>query len=432
MDVKLEDAGPCRKLMHVNASADTVAGDYAEVVDAFKMQATVPGFRQGKAPSKVVEQKFSKRIADEAKERLVPVFYRKALEQEGIEPVAVVEVKDVTFGKDEGLAFNVMVDVRPEFKLPKYKKISIRGEAVAVSDEEVDSTMNRLREQGGTFEDVTGRTAKAADLLKVDYTAICDSQPLSELVAETSALCGAEDFMVFLAEPELIPGFTEGLTGAEIGETRDVEVIFPEDYRMPEVAGKTVLYTVHVKGIQERVLAEINESFLKPFEVDSESALRDKIKEELLSNAEMQEKRRQKDEIARYLLDKTQIEPPQSIVESETRNAVRGMVEDFSRRGASREQIQQQQDSILSDATRTSTERVKLSYILGGVADQESITADDSEVDARIAAMAQQHQLTPKQLRERMEERDDVEALRNDLRAEKALDLLLEQAKIKR
>ncbi|MDP6506824.1 MAG: trigger factor, partial [Planctomycetota bacterium] len=302
MDVKLENAGPCRKRVHVNASPETVADDYAQVVDAFRMHATIPGFRQGKAPVNVVEKTYKKRIADEAKERLVPVFYRKALEQEGIEAVAIVEVKDVSFEKEAGLAFNVTVDVRPEFKLPKYKKIPIREESIDVPNEEVESTMTRLREQCGTFEDVADRAAREGDLLKVDYTATCDGAALEDLVPDTSALAKAEDFTIFLAEPELIPGFTEGLKGASVGETRDVDVVFPEDYRVSEVAEKTATYTVHVKGIQQRVLAEVDETFLKPFEVDSEAALREKIREELLSNADAREKRRQKDDIARHLI----------------------------------------------------------------------------------------------------------------------------------
>ena len=432
MDIKMEDAGPCRKLMHINASAETVADDYAELVNDFKSQASVPGFRQGKAPSGIVEKKYGKHIVDEAKERLVPVFYRKALEQEGIEPVAIVEVKDVTFAKEQGLAFNVTIDVRPEFKMPKYKKISIREEAIVVSDEDVASTLDRLREQGGRFEDVTDRAAQVSDLLKIDYSGTCDSKPLAEVVPDNTALGGSEDFVVLLSEPELIPGFTAGLSGAEIGETRELEVDFPDDYRVPEVAGKHAVYTVHVKGIQERLPADMDEHFLKLFEVDSESALREKIREELLGNADAREKRRQKDEIAKYLLEKTQLDLPQSIVENEKRNIVRGMLEEFSRRGATQEQIQEQQESILSDATRTSTERVKLSYILNRVADEEDVTAGEEEVNARIAAMAQQYRVTPDQLRQRMEERDDVDSLRNNIRTEKALDRVLEHAKIKR
>ncbi len=121
MNVKMEDAGPCRKLMHVATTVDEVREDYEELLNWFRKGGRVPGFRKGKAPTKVIEAQYRKDITESAKERLVPRFYRAALEEQGVTPVAIVGVQNVEFAKETGLAFDVMIDVPPDFKLPLHQ-----------------------------------------------------------------------------------------------------------------------------------------------------------------------------------------------------------------------------------------------------------------------------------------------------------------------
>jgi trigger factor len=432
MEVTVENAGPCRKVMHVNAPADVVAPGYSEVVTDFANVAKVPGFRHGKAPAKVIEKRFSDKIAEEAKERLVPEFYRKALEKEGIVPIAIVSVENVSFKKEVGLAFNVTIDVAPEFKLPKYKKITIRESSVDVTDQQVDDTITRVREQFGRFEDVTGRAARQGDLLKVDYTGTCDSRPVADIASGDAALGSGEDFMVFLGDPEFLPGIAAGLEGVGMGETRELAVEFPDDFRVKELAGRRADYSFKVKDIQERIVPELNETHFSQLDVDSMDTLRVKVREELLDSALEREKSNQRAQIARFLIDKTQFEIPQSVVEEETKLAVRGIVQDIARRGATQEQIAEQRDSIVSTATHSSTERVKLSYILSRVAEQEGIETEDSAVDKRIEVMAERYRMTPEALREELNKRNGLVGLRSEMRAEKAMEFLHAHAKIKR
>jgi len=432
MEVTVENTGPCRKVMHVNAPADVVAPGYSEVVTDFASVAKVPGFRHGKAPAKIIEKRYSDKIAEEAKERLVPEFYRKALEKEGIVPVAIVAVDGVSFQKEVGLTFNVTIDVAPEFKLPKYKKITVREGSVDVTDQQVDDTITRVREQFGRFEDATGRPARQGDLVKLDYTGTCDSRPVAEIASEDAALGSGEDFMVFLGDPEFLPGIAKGLEGVGSGETRDLVVEFPDDFRVKELAGQQAEYAITVKAIQERVIPELNETHFSKLDVDSMEALRVKVREELMENAFQSEKSNQRDQIARFLIDKTQFEIPQSVVEEETKLAVRGIVQDIARRGATEQQITEQKDSIISTATHTSTERVKISYILSRIAEQEGIETEDVEVDKRIEAMAGRYGMAPEALREELNKRNSIEGLRSEIRAEKAMDFLHANAKIKR
>lgn len=431
MKVTIEDAGPCRKILHVQAPADEVASGYAEVVEAYTETARVPGFRPGKAPRQVVERRFAGHIKEDARDRLVPRMYRKALEQEDIHPVAIVGV-DVVFDKREGLGFDVTVDVAPEFKLPKYRKIVVRQQPVEVGDQRVAGAFEAFLKQFSRYEEVADRSARDGDLLRIDFTARSGETALKELAPREAGLAEGQDFMVMLEEPDFVPGLSKGLIGCARGESRDVTVEFPDDYRVAELAGREAVYTVTVKDIRERVRPEMTEEFLKPFGVDSEAALRGKIRERLVDEETHREQERQREQIARFLLEKTKLDLPRSIVEEETKLTIQGIVQDITRRGATREQIARQQESIVSTATETSTERVKLSYILSRIADAEGIEAAPSEVDARIASMAATTRMTADALRAEMEKRNHLEGLASEIRAGKAMAFLLEHAKLKK
>ncbi|MCE9614954.1 MAG: trigger factor [Lentisphaerae bacterium] len=431
MDVKVMDAGPCRKILQIQAPPETVAGEYEQAVKAYAAVARLPGFRPGKAPLKLVERQFAKQIESETKDRLVPRLYREALTQEKLKPVAVVEVKDVVLAKASGLGFNVTVDLAPEFELPNYRAIPVAAQPVQVTDADVDAAVLRIRERVARFEPITGRAAGENDLLRVDYTASIDGKPLAEVLPSERALGEAKDFLVYLGEPEFLPGFTAALKGATLDETRDISVTFPDAYAVKALAGRHVAYRVTVKGLQQRVLPELNDEFLKQLQVESEAALRERLRADLQAGAEEREAARQKDEVARFLLGQADFDLPQSVVEQETRMAVRNIVQDISRRGATKEQIVEQQDQIVNHATQSSTERVRLTYILGRIAEAESLTVEDADVNERIQSMATRYEMPPERMREELIKRDALDNLRADIRADKTLSFLLNAAKAK-
>jgi trigger factor len=431
MDVKVADAGPCRKQVTVWAPADSIAGDYREVLGAVGKVARIPGFRLGKASLPIVEKRYAAEIRQETRDRLVPRLYRQALEQEGIKPVAIVGVENVDFDKAKGLGFRVTVDVAPDFRLPKYKNIPLKVLPVTVDDARVDEAIGNLRNRFGRFEPVTGRPARDGDLVRVDYRATCDGQALVELVPDNRAIGEATDFIMHIAEPEFLPGFNEGLKGAALDEQREIVVTFPENHPVKAVAGRRANYAVTVKEIRERVPAALDAGFFQRFGVEDETGLKERVRNGLREEGEQAEAARQRDEIARFLLAKTRFELPQSVVEEETRMTVRHMVNDIVRRGGTREQIVGQQDRIVGAATDASTGRVRLTYILLRIADEVGIAVTDADVAERIAAMARRYQMKPEQLRAELEKRDGIERLTTDLRADKAMSWLVDAARQK-
>ena len=432
MDVSVEDAGPCRKVMKVRQSAAEIASEYQAVVAGYAREVKLRGFRKGKAPVDIVERRCAQLIEEDTKERVVPTAYRGALEQEGITPVAIVEVRDVALDKQAGLSFEVVVDVTPEFKLPRYRRIGLKGQKVEVEEKEIDDAISGLRDRMARYEDVEGRPVKDGDLVLIDYRGQIDGQAVSEVASDCSGLGEGTDFWALVGEPEFMPGFREGLVGIAVGEERSIEVTFPPDYHVPAVAGKQAVYQATAKGVREKVLPEFDQAFLKRFEVDTVEALREKAREELQGAADGREKERLKEEISQFLLKKTSVDLPQAIVEQETGLTVRNMMQRFAVQGATREQIDERRDEILSAATRSSEDRVKLSYILNRIADEEAVQVADEDVDLRIAAMAARYGMPAEKFRGELEKRNGVERLRSEVRADKALDFLLENAKIKK
>jgi len=429
--VKVEKAGSCRKILHVEAPADALTEEYEAVLQAYKARAKVSGFRPGKAPEGVVESRFGSAIGEDVKDRAVPRLYREALAQESIVPVAVVDVSDVDFDKARGVAFNVTVDVAPEFKLPRYKRIALRRNRVEVSEEQVAEAFERLLLACARYEDAPDRPAQADDMVMIDYRGECEGNPVKDLSPDCSGLGEGKDFWTVIGEPEVLPGFAAGLRGTSIGEEKDIEVRFPADYHVAAAAGKTATYHVTVKGVRQRVKPDINEEFLKRFEVDSEAALRQKVRDDLVAAAEREETGRLKNEIAKFLLGKTKFDLPDSVVEEETKITVQNMIRRSALDGATREQIERQQSNILEAATSSSRDRVRLAYVLSRIAAAENIEVEDQEVNVRVEALARSYRTTPEELRARLKKRNGIENLKNEMRAEKTLDYILEKARVK-
>ena len=432
MKVEIEKSDGCRRVLGIAVPAETVRSDYDTIIGLFAKEVKISGFRPGRAPVELVEKRYSKQIIQETKDRLIPRFYHEALEQQSIEPVAVIDVQDVEFKRDEGLQFKVTVDVAPEFKLPKYKKISLKREKTDVAEADVDRTLKEICERFARFDDVEDKPAASGDLVQIDYDAVSDGVSLAEMADDCRDIGSGKDFWVPTGESEFVPGMNAALEGAAIGDTLTVDVVFPEDYHVAAVAGKTAVYTVAVKGVRTRVLPELDEEFLKRFDVDSEDALRARILQDLEEAAEARETGRLKEDLSRFLLDKTGMDLPEAIVERETAALVRDMLTRVAQQGGSREMLEQHRDEIFGSASQSARDRVKLSYIVDRIGEDEEISVTDEDVEQRLVVMSQRYGMPPERIRPELEKQDEgLQNLRTEIRGDKVMDFLLENAKIK-
>lgn len=432
MEVRVEDAGGCRKVLHIEVPEDAVSPEYRGVLKEYSHAARIPGFRKGKAPENVVEKRYEAEIHQDTKDRLVPRAYREALDSRGIRPVAIIEVSDVELEKGRGLTFKATVDVAPDFKLPRYRKIALRGEKHDVADKDVEDALQRTRERFGRFEDVEGREVREGDLVNVDYSGTIDGSPVSDIAPDCRGIGGGTDFWALAGDPEFLPGFAKGIAGAAIGDVKTMDVVFSHDYHVASVAGRNAVYEFTVKALRERRIPELDEEFLKRMGAESVEDLRQKIREELETAGETAEKERLKGEIARHLLGKTRFDSPQSLVEQKTNAIARDIVQRMAMQGGTREQIEARRDDILNTAQQSSADRVKLGYILDRIADEEGIETSGEDLDERLNGMAARYGVTVERLRAEMEQREAMDGIKSEVRAAKTLDFLLENAKVKK
>jgi trigger factor len=433
MKVIVEQVGPCRKALRIEVPAEQVATEYQAVIKEIASNARVPGFRKGKAPAAVIEKQFSKDALEETRERLVPKAYHEALRQEQVKAVAIVDVSDIQITKQLPLSFKVTVDLLPEFTLPSYQGIALTSKKVEVKDEDVDGILTNMSNRSAHFEPVSGRASRKDDVVEIDYTGSCDGKPMSEVAPDRPELAQGKDFWVLLSDtmPEFLPGIQAHVEGMDIGQTREVTVTFPADYRAKSAAGKSAVYTLTVKGIRERKSPELNDDFAKTMGADTVGELRKLVSDNLMRTGEATEKGRQKDDLVKWLVENTALTNlPQSLVEEEARHIIQDVVQENVKRGVNKDEIESHREDIFTRAAQSASERVAVNYILNRIADEEKVAVTQADVEQRIAEMAHRYGATPEKMKDELAKRGTLDQLRGSLRLDKTVDLLLASAKI--
>jgi trigger factor len=430
MNVVVEDVGPCRKKLSIEIPTDEVAKEHATVLKEVARTVSVSGFRRGKAPQKVVAARFAGEIVKEVEERLVPKAYHEALKDEELIPVNIVDMEEAKYEAGGPLSFSVTCDVQPDFALPVYTGIELERKQEEVGEDKIEKALESILEQFATFEDVD-RAAEKGDFVEVDYEGVMRGQALSEMDLSVEAYGKGEGFWLALEGDSFLPGFADGLVGTAKGEKVQVQVDFPADFKEEKLQNGQATYYVDVKTVRARQVPELSEDIVKQMGMESEEALRARIKDDLEQRFEANETRRLKQEVINFLSNGTDLELPESLVQRETQQAVYDMVSDITRSGASREDIEERKGEIFDLASRSASDRVKIRFILTRIADEEDLVVAPAEVNARIRDMAEARGVAAQILRKELEEKEALEDLEESVRLEKTLDFLLEKANIK-
>jgi len=287
-----------------------------------------------------------------------------------------VDVSEIQLDKQLPLSFKVTVDVVPDFNVPSYAGIPIKSNPVEVKDEDVEKVIANMRDRQARFEPVTGRAAGKGDVVEIDYTATCEGKGMKDVAPANPELGEGKDFWVLVGDdmPLFLPGMPGKLDGIEIGGQREIEIAFPADYRVKEVAGKKAMYSVSARGLRERHLPEVNDEFAKTLGTESLDDLRQKIRENLLESGKRTDRDRQRDDVVKWLLENTDLKDlPQTLVEEEARHIIQDVVQENVRRGISKDEIEANREDIFNRAAQSSSDRVKLNYILNRIADEKKI-----------------------------------------------------------
>jgi trigger factor len=402
---------------------EKVSATFEEVAGLYQKQASLPGFRVGKAPRHLVAKAYDGRIQEETRKRLFDESYRQATQEQKLRVIVTVNVEEQSFGRGQPFSFTVTLEHTPEFEVPTYKGLKGRRELVATTDADVDRALNILRSQQARFNDVT-REAVTGDAVVVNYTGTCEGKPITAFNETALGLTTKQGTWMMIGEGQFIPGFTEQLVGAKAGDKRTVTVTFPADFVISEVAGKEGAFEVEITAIKERILPEVNDEFAKGFGAENTAQLLEGIRRDLQNELDFRVKRAVRDQLLKQLLDQVSFELPESVVASETRNLIYNIVNENQRRGVAKEIIEGKKDEIFQNANTSAKDRVKAAFILNQIAAAEKISVDQKELTQRVLQLAQQNNVKPEQMVKTLQERNSFPELQQDILTGKVLDWL--------
>ena len=435
MKFETKESSPCVMALSVKAEADETKAPYQKVLNVFMREASIPGFRKGKVPLNIIKQKFQKEIAQECQQACFSEFYPKALKESGLDAVNLQNVTDVLFTPETGFSCTALVEVKPTFDLPKYKKLAIKAGDATVTDEQVTERLESFRKAFAKFEDAKeGDAIAEGDFVQFDYAGALDDKaktPLAEVAPDQKAVCGATGFWTQLEEGRFLPEILDALKGMKVGETKDdVKVKFPKDNAPEALKGKKCVYTVTVKGFRRRTLPD-DATFAADAKAESLDVLRAQIREQMEKDAVAAELENRKGQAIELLLKKADFAVPPSLVQRQIQSYLQDLAQRAQYSGMSADYIEQNRDKILADAEANAVRQVRLSYILLGIAKAENIEATDADVNAGLEKMAagSNGKTTAADLLKQLQEHDQVDLYKEQLRAEKAIDLILSEAK---
>jgi trigger factor len=415
----------------VSVEVEVPAADVDRAVNraarALAREMRMPGFRKGKAPPSLVIQRVGfAAVLEEAIREALPEWYERALLGSGIAPVGDPSVEVVSTPEAEGepLAFKFEIGVRPQAELGEYKGLEVGRAEPEPPDELVDREIERVRESFAKLEQVD-RVAVEGDVLLVDFEGLLDGKAFEG--------GKASDYLLELGSGQLIEGFEEQLAGAAGGETRSVEVTFPEDYQAEQLAGEDAVFTVEVKEVREKVLPELDDDFAsEASEFDTLEELRADIVERL---AEAVGQRAEQDFRVAAIdaaAAEAKLDLPEELATARATERWERIERQLAQRGMSPDAYLQMQgktrEQTIEESRPEAEAELRREAVLAAIADAEEIEVSEEEMVEALAHSAEHERTTPEKLLERLRESGRDTMIRDDIRFRKAIDLVAEAA----
>ncbi|MEY2560697.1 MAG: trigger factor [Verrucomicrobiota bacterium] len=426
MKVEVENQPAGLSTLRIELPPEEVRKEWDAIASNYSRYARIPGYRPGKAPRQVIEKKFRKEIQDELTKALVSKSYREAIAEKQLRVISLTDVGDVEFGEDRSMRFRATVVTAPEFELPDYKNIPVQLPAAAVTESEVDAALERLRDQSADFIDVAGRGLAMGDFAVIDFAGAIDGVPISEIVPEASKnVHGGKKFWLHLAPENFLPQFCEQIVGMNAGDTRSVQVVFPEDFPVQELGAKKADYAVTLNEIKEKVLPALDDAFAAKLMPEKTLAdLRHTVEHNLEHEKEHEIDRVKEGQIVKFLQEHVSFDLPPSLLQNETRRALNELVHRNRERGIPDEMLKGKEKELIEGAGSLAAHRLKSNFILHRIAEHEKIEVTREELDERIREQAAHYNISVDKMKKELEENDRLNGLAEELLLGKTLDFL--------
>lgn len=414
--------------LKITAPAAEVNAGYKKAVQKIADQANIPGFRKGKAPRAIIEMHYGKEaVKQEAFEIVANKAYSEALNQEKLIPVSDPKVEESTFEEGKDMELTIKVTLKPEPELGEYKGLHVEKKEVEVTDEQVDAQIKDMMGRDAKMVVAEeGAVIEKGDFAIIDFAGTVDGEPFS----------GGEGkgYPLEVGSNSFIPGFEDQLVGLSKGDSTDVEVTFPEDYFVKDLAGKEAIFKVNIQDVKRKELPELNDEYVaSKTEFKTVEDLRANYKERMQKAAEANAKAEYEHELIDLAVANAKFSVPEIMIEDKISQMVEEMKMSLESRKMSLDMYMQytglDMAKIRENQRPVAEENVKTDLVLDAIAKAEEIQVDMADVDAEIAAISAQHGASPEEVKKIIKGNGTMGLLLANILRRKAAHVVIDSAK---
>ena len=425
MSVQVEKLEKNMAKLTIEVSSEEFEKAIAKAYKKNKNKISMPGFRKGKAPRAMIEKMYGKGVFyEDAANSIIPDAYADAAKESELEIVAQPEIDVTQIESGKPFIFTATVALKPEVTLGEYKGIEVEKKEVEVTDEEVDTEINRVRESNARMIDIDDRAAQDGDTVVIDFDGYVDGKQFEG--------GKAEDYSLVLGSHSFIDNFEEQLEGKNIGEDVTVNVTFPENYQAEELQGKPAEFKVKIKEIKGKELPELDDDFAQDVSnFDTIAEYKEDLKKKLAENKEEALKREREETVIGKIIENAQMDIPEQMVEAQTRQMTQEFAQRLSSQGLSIDQYMQftglTPQKMIEELKPQALKRIQSRLVLEAVVAAENIETSEDELNKEIENMASMYQMEVDKLKEVIGE-EEKKQISLDLAVQKAVEMVTSAA----
>ncbi len=423
--VKIEDLSPIKKKISLEIPWDEVKNELNTVYHEVSKKAKIKGFRPGKIPRKILETYFKDQAETEAATNIVNKYYWQTLEERGIIPISQPEIKQDGIKQDADYCFSASFEIEPELEPKGYKGLELEKEEIKVTDDDVKKRIDEIKQMFATMEEVTeDRQVVQGDFVVIDFAGSLDGQAYDELKSE--------NYFLEIGSGKFVPGFEDQLIGLKKGETREINVTFPESYHENKFAGKEVIFKVTVNGIREKKLPENDENLVKNFEkYNSFEDFQNDVRKSLEEKVEQMAKMNLQNSITDALIKENDFEAPSALVERQIYYMMADTQQRMITAGIDEQSVMdftlKMRDKYKDDAEKI----VKSFLLIKKIAEKESLIAEEQDVERYLQDLAVKSGRDYESLKKMYDDEKKKDSLTMELMQKKVFDFIEKNANIK-
>ncbi len=425
--ITVEDAGPATKKVTVEIPETRISEALNKQFKDLKGQASLPGFRPGKVPQKLLEKRFTKAVREDVTKSLLQESYQQAIEKNKLQVVgepAFEKEEALTLPETGAMTYSFSVEVQPDFTVPDLSAIDIKKPKIDITDEHVAQALQNLREQQGTLLPVEDRGVQEGDVIAANVHVKLDGE---EVLHQHDMQLKVKSGTVMAIKIDDLPA---QLAGAKVDEVKTITVKAEDNHPTEKLRGKDVQVEFKIKDIRQLELAEIDASFLEQLGFENEQQLNDALREEMVNRVTADVQNNMRDQVAKSLLEGVTMDLPTKLSTKQEGRIVQRRAMDLLQRGVPEDQIVANIENLRGGAKDEAVRELKLFFILQKIAEDQQVDVTEGELNGNIAAIAAQRGIRPEKLKQQMQTEGSLQNLYIRLRELKAIDKILETAKI--